>query len=266
MVAAAVGLSAAQLFEGFHVAGQEVRNHGASPEFAAIFSFPPINLVTALVPGFFGDMNHFTYWGRFDLWEMSLFFGVTGLVLAVYGAVYGEQPKKRFCGGLAVVFLLVAFGANTPLFGALYRWAPGFGKFRGWSKFIYPATLFLVALRRHRLRRAAARRPLAPARRDPCCAHLRRHLRVDCGLGGQPARLWRRSLAGLGPRDVCHPVTFTRRKPWWKARTFPRAPPASLPGKCGWRAGRCWPSAACFCLPGAIRKPCAPCWPSPPSR
>ena len=146
LVTGAVGLSAVQLFEGFHVAGEEVRNHGTSPEFAAIFSFPPVNLLTAVAPGFFGDMNHFTYWGRFDLWEMSLFFSLTGFVLAIYGAWYGERPKQRFCAGLALVLLVVAFGANTPLFTPLYQYAPGFGKFRGWSKFVYPAMLFLVML------------------------------------------------------------------------------------------------------------------------
>ncbi len=146
IVAGAAALSAVQLFEGFHVAGQTVRNHGTSPEFAAVFSFPPENLVTALVPGWFGDMNRLAYWGRFDLWEMSLFLGVTGLVLAVYGAVYGEKSRTRFCAGLAAVCLLVALGANTPLFTFLYRYAPGFGRFRGWSKFTYPAMLFLVVL------------------------------------------------------------------------------------------------------------------------
>ncbi len=37
-------------------------------------------------------------------------------------------------------------GRFTPLFEPLYHYAPGFNKFRGWSKFIYPATLFLVML------------------------------------------------------------------------------------------------------------------------
>ena len=146
IVVGAVGLSAVQLFEGFHVAGETVRNHGTSMAFAAVFSFPLENCVTVLVPGFFGDANHFTYWGRFHLWEMSLFCGVTGLALAVYGLIYGEPSKKRFCGPLAAVLLVLAFGANTPLFSPLYHYTPGFGRFRGWSKFIYPASLFLIVL------------------------------------------------------------------------------------------------------------------------
>ena len=146
MVVVAVGLSAVQLFEGFHVAGETVRSHGTSMAFAAVFSFPPENLATLLVPGFFGDINHFSYWGRFRLWEMSLFCGVVGFVLAIFGLVYGEPSRKRFCGGLAAVLLVVALGANTPLFEPLYRYAPGFGRFRGWSKFVYPATLFFVVL------------------------------------------------------------------------------------------------------------------------
>ena len=39
-----------------------------------------------------------------------------------------------------------ALGGHTPLFRWLYLYAPGFNKFRGWSKFTFPAILFLIML------------------------------------------------------------------------------------------------------------------------
>ena len=44
---------------------------------------------------------------------------------------------------MAAGLLLLAFGSSTPLFYLLYRYAPGFDHFRGWSKFSYPAVLLL---------------------------------------------------------------------------------------------------------------------------
>lgn len=146
MVAGAVALSAVQLFEGFHAAGESVRSVGISMEFASMFSFPPENFLTLIVPGFFGNMTGYDYWGRCYLWEMSLFIGISGLVLAVYGALRGEGPKRRFCAAMALGLLFLALGGHTLLFKWLYLYAPGFDKFRGWSKFTFPASLFLIML------------------------------------------------------------------------------------------------------------------------
>jgi hypothetical protein len=144
--AIAVCLSAVQLLEGWHATAESVRSRGATFVFASLFSFPPENLVTALVPGFFGDLTDHLYWGRCLLWEMSLFFGVTGLALAVYGVLRGRRTLRFLDLAAAAALLLLATGSHTPLFAWLYHHVPGFDKFRGLSKFIYPAVLFLIAL------------------------------------------------------------------------------------------------------------------------
>jgi len=64
--------------------------------YAASFSFPPENIMTLLVPDFLGDMVHMDYWGRYYLWEMSIFISITGFALAIYGVFYGEPQKRRF--------------------------------------------------------------------------------------------------------------------------------------------------------------------------
>jgi hypothetical protein len=112
---------------------------------------------------------------------MSLFVGVTGFALVVYGAVRGgalevsnsetqqkskkksranavsaavkmESAKWKFFGQRAVLIwmvlamLLLALGSRTPLFRVLYELVPGFNKFRGISKFIFQASLFIALL------------------------------------------------------------------------------------------------------------------------
>lgn len=143
---AGAALSAVQLLEGFHAAAESVRNHGTTLAFAAKFGFPPENLLTALVPNFFGGLYTHHYWGRWQLWEMCVFFGVTGLVMAGYGLAKGPRFRVWSCAGVAFVLLVMAFGPYTPLFKLLYWYAPGFSHFRGWSKFTYPAVLLLIAV------------------------------------------------------------------------------------------------------------------------
>ena len=71
---------------------QRKRPHAGLPYgFAATYSLPPEGFVSLVVPGFFGDFAHVSYWGRWNMWESSLFIGAIGLVLAVYGAIYGAR-------------------------------------------------------------------------------------------------------------------------------------------------------------------------------
>lgn len=68
-----VALTSAQLFTGLEATRESIRSGKLPFEYAAMFSFPPENLLTLLAPGFFGDMRSQTYWGRCYLWETSLF-------------------------------------------------------------------------------------------------------------------------------------------------------------------------------------------------
>ena len=142
----AAALSAVQLFTGFAEAGEGVRSVGLSYKMASQFSFPPENYLTLVAPGFFGDLKIMPYWGRCYLFEMSLFVSLTGLVLAVSGALGGDRRARRFSFTMFILLLVLALGAHTPLFPLLYHYAPGFNKFRGSSKFISLAALFLSLL------------------------------------------------------------------------------------------------------------------------
>jgi hypothetical protein len=157
-------LSAVQLFVAVQASAETIRSIPLPYQFAAMFSLPPENLITVITPNFFGDMLHQSYWGRCYLWEMSLYIGVTGLVLAVYGALFGRDRKGMWISVVMTGLLLIlALGDHTPLFSLLYHHVPGFDKFRCMAKFIYPATLFFILLAASGFDRLLIRRAVEPA-------------------------------------------------------------------------------------------------------
>jgi hypothetical protein len=139
-------LVAVQLLTGIQESSYTIRGGGVGYELAARFSFPPENVITLIAPNFFGSFYQKSYWGRGYLWEMSLFFSVTGLLLAIYGQVYGSARQRRFCMTLIIILFILALGSHTPLFVLLYKFVPGFNKFRGNSKFIFQMMVFAAML------------------------------------------------------------------------------------------------------------------------
>jgi len=137
-------LAAVHLLPAIEATRETVRGVPVPFEFASLCAFAPENFVTLLTPNFFGTIAH--YWGRCYLWETCLFLAVSGFALAVYAAIYVERKIKWI--PLTVIFaaLVLALGVYTPLFAILYADVPGFDRFRSISKFIFPASLFLVLL------------------------------------------------------------------------------------------------------------------------
>lgn len=146
MYAGGACLGAIQLAPGIAAAAESLRGSGVSYAFVASFSFPPENLLTLLVPHFFGDMTAIPYWGRFYLWEMQLFISITGLAFCLPGAVAMEKHSRRIFLAMLGLLLLLALGGYTPLLQLLYDFVPGFNRFRGSSKFIFFVSLFLILL------------------------------------------------------------------------------------------------------------------------
>lgn len=160
----AAALSTVQLWTGIEAASETTRQGGLPFHFAAMYSFPPENLLTLLVPGFFGNETGFPYWGRWNFWEMCAYFGVTGLSMAALG-LSNKSSKRLTWAVMAAILLLLALASHTPLFAILYRYLPAFNRFRSHSKFIFQAGLFAVVLAAHGtddfLRSARASKPSA---------------------------------------------------------------------------------------------------------
>lgn len=163
----AAGLSAIQWLPGV-AAGQEGVRGSTPLEVARSFWLPPENLLTLVMPGLFGHATPAApYWGKWYLAETTLFVGVPALALAVFAAVCGQRQHRRFAVPMIGLSLLVALGASTPLYDVLAHVVPGFGTFRGVSKFAFVALPFLAMLAAVGLDVLLRPGPQAPGRRWP---------------------------------------------------------------------------------------------------
>ena len=125
-------------------AAESVRAGGLPRDFASSFSLPWENILTALVPRLFGG-GDFPYFGRSYFWEASLYAGAATLALAALAVVRGGRRQRVFAAA-AGLFLLVAVGAQTPLFGFLYKVVPGFSLLRVPARFAHLIALLAVVL------------------------------------------------------------------------------------------------------------------------
>lgn len=142
------GIGAIQLLPSADFAAQSARQK-TYYEFSSTFSFPPENLLTVLVPRFFGynpeeGPNH--YWGAGNYWEMSFYIGMLPLALVASGLLAAPRRRSVALGACAAIFLVVALGSHTPLFRLIYRYVPFFDVFRGASKNILMTELCMVTL------------------------------------------------------------------------------------------------------------------------
>ena len=144
-VAVGLALSAVQLLPTAEMTPYSTRDN-LSFEWVSLFSFPPANLITFLIPDFFGDMLQVQYWGRNLLFEMSAYVGIAPLLLAAIAVFKVRSRVVYFFAGLATLAIVLAFGNHTPLLKVLYTWVPGFNLFRGNSKFLILNALAIAVL------------------------------------------------------------------------------------------------------------------------
>jgi len=139
-------MSAIQLWTGVATTVECTRSQGLSFEYASDGSFPPENFITLVAPCFFGDFTHVMYWGRNYLWEFTVFIGIAGLIMAIYGAVYGKDTARRYWIAMVVILIVIALGHYTPLYRLLYLYMPGFDRFRMPARFMFNVVVFLALL------------------------------------------------------------------------------------------------------------------------
>ena len=153
-----------------------------------------MNLLTLLAPWLFGG-DASTYWGKWYLWEMTLFIGAAGLLLAIIGIARGRLTSRRAAAVTLAVTLVLAMGGYTPVFELLYR-LPIFNMLRGLSKFIFPASLFLGLF--------------AGAGLDAVLSLRRRWLGVRCPRRRWPWRpsAWPAGFTSSPPRVRARPGTI----------------------------------------------------------
>ncbi len=134
----AFGLAAPQLLPAVELARMGHRAGGVATWEAyqgyVRLAVPPVNLVTLLLPGFFGSPTRGTYWGiglnggPGAYMENACYGGILTLLLALAGIVltWRQSAATRFFSVTAFVVLLLALG--TPLNALLFFGIPGFAE------------------------------------------------------------------------------------------------------------------------------------------
>ena len=103
---------------------------GAGLAYATSWSFHPFEILTFVLPGFFG-FGGGTYWGTMPFTDYPNYMGIVALALAIYGAFRARGRTRAYLVVLSLVALLVSFGKHfQPLYALLYYHLPFFNKFR----------------------------------------------------------------------------------------------------------------------------------------
>jgi len=119
---------------------------GLDYEYATNWSFSPQEMITFLVPNFFGfgkleyqgplsnnrPVKIHTYWGQMPFTDAANYMGIAVLILAFLGAwCLRRDPLGIALGVSAIIGLLLSFGKNFPLlFDLFFYHVPFFNKFR----------------------------------------------------------------------------------------------------------------------------------------
>lgn len=135
-VVLAVALSAVQLLPTLELAGQSSRQGGLPLNEVLSFSWHPLHLTRALLPGY----------GPALFSEYVAFLPLTALALAVVGAwAWRRAATVRPWVGLVIIAFALALGRFTPLYYLLGR-LPGFDLFRAPARWLAVAALGLALL------------------------------------------------------------------------------------------------------------------------
>ncbi len=138
VVVVGFGVAAAQLVPTAELSTLSLRSGGLSFHDAASFSVPPWLLLKGLLPTF-GEEPIFSEWLGY--------IGVAGLLLvALAVARRPRDPYVVFFAALAILSVIMALGAATPVFQVAYRLVPGISLFRVPARWLFPYTLAVTSL------------------------------------------------------------------------------------------------------------------------
>ncbi len=131
-------------------------------EYHTMWSFSPQEVLTFIVPSFYGFGNSTyqgpltqdqpvvvnTYFGQMNFVDVAMYMGVLVFFLGLFGIfTMWKDPFVKFLTLLSAIALLVSFGSNLPvLFDAFFYYLPMFNKFRVPSMFLVILQLSMPVL------------------------------------------------------------------------------------------------------------------------
>ncbi|MFX0196489.1 MAG: YfhO family protein [Candidatus Hodarchaeota archaeon] len=142
-------LAAIQLIPTFEFLGLTTRGGGVSYDFATTYSFPRQNLITFLLPNFYG--NFVSGWGLWHYTEVCVYVGILPLIFIFFAIFFKRSEKEErefmwFFTGLAVFSMLLAFGRYTQIYWLAWKYIPGINIFRAPSRFRFLVTFSAAIL------------------------------------------------------------------------------------------------------------------------
>ncbi len=103
---------------------------GLNWDYATSWSWHPQELLTLLIPGFFGFQYPY-YWGTMPFTHSTVYIGLVPILLSIIALVYRRNTLAWFMGLLTVFMLFMSFGKHFAFFySILFDYLPFFNKFR----------------------------------------------------------------------------------------------------------------------------------------
>lgn len=177
MVAAGIALGAVQLVPMYELVQNNFRSGSATYHDVIGWAYPLRQIITFVIPDFFGNPTHHTYvdvfdfttraapngtifWGIKNYVEAGAYVGILPLLLAVIALVSSRfkvrgsnnlesqtsnlKPVTWLFAALALISLLFTFG--TPLYAILFFGVPGFNQLHTPFRWVFPYTLSVAVL------------------------------------------------------------------------------------------------------------------------
>jgi hypothetical protein len=152
---------------------------GLAWDYATNWSWHPAELITLLIPGFFG-LQASTYWGWMTPWQNSSVY--VGLLPLLFGGIalwVRRTPMTIFLAVVTLCVVLVSFGRNfAVLYDLLFSVLPFFNKFRAPAMILHLLPLLLGLLGAIGFARITEETPLREEQRE----QLKRVLLSGAGL------------------------------------------------------------------------------------
>ncbi len=175
MVALGLALGGVQLVPLYELVTQSFREGSATYQDVVRWAYPTRQILTFLIPNFFGNPSHHGYvdpfclcwqpvthdahgnpqdtifWGIKNYVEAGSYVGILPLVLVLLGLALGWRARRALrvgpAGILALLSILaLAFTFGTPLYAILYYGLPGYRQLHSPFRWVFPYTLCMATL------------------------------------------------------------------------------------------------------------------------
>ncbi len=133
----AVGLSSFQLIPFLELAARSDRPH-VLPKFISSVYLPLRDVVNFFIPFFFGiNFAKSDVGSTVQLWAPMIYIGAFTLFFIIMALVFKKEWRIRLLGLTAAFFLLLSFGAHTPVYRLAFKFLPGVSLVRYPVRFLF---------------------------------------------------------------------------------------------------------------------------------